>query len=202
MPEEQTPEQIREEARNTHKQVLADPGLKSLYIAAKAGLSTARYGEEGKRATMLDYVNGVGSGTPGVAKVVGKAYAQSALKAMQAGKDPREVAGPLPRELLENAQTFFESSWPDVYVADALEMLGISNVNEARVSTQDRAKTIAELSQSNKKLYGQLTDAYFGGIVDEGVGKALIRQSQMNKHGLEEMLQSAPQGTGNSPVVA
>ena len=173
--------------------VLKDEGLKNLYVASIAGIDNGNYGKVGRMATQqYNYMSALTSGTAGMGKIQGELNARKAAEAMKAGRDPYHIGGYAPMELLEYAVPFYQGSWQSIYVSDAIKLLGVEGVHEKNISKEDMNLTMKEFEEKNGKMHQLLTKSYFGGLTQEGVGKALIASQANQKKSLEQILKSDP----------
>lgn len=166
-----TEEEKKENRRIVQLGILKDSGTKDLYIAS-AGL-TGRYGKEGEASTIINYLRAMSNPSENIGKILSKSYALLAKQALESDESPYDSGGLSPRQLLKSNKAIYEGAIHSVKVADILELMGISEVHETRISPEEKNMYLEELENKNKELYRQLISTYFDSLEKTGIGESL-----------------------------
>ena len=185
----------RAEMRNFQLAMLQSESLRNLVIAS-AGKEGTQYGEVGKKATQMNYINALQNPDEHTGRILGSPLLRGAVNALENERDIYEDTGSVtPAALLRNATGAYFGALSKVKVSDVLGLIGIENVHYGNISAEQQKMYMEDFKATNKSMYNALTSSYITSIQNQGVAKAIAENDVMERKGLEQILQTNPAET-------
>ena len=189
---QKTPEEIAKEREDKEKDQLAmltSGSLKDLFVAAVNNVEESPinldFGKEGKHATYdFKYLTSLEAQTKKPDTNYARIMAQAALNAERSSGE-RMAASYSARNLFETAISFYMSGIDSIRVKNLLGTMDVKKYDDIQGIAD---MYMGDLKKANKDLYGAITSAYLGSLVEIGTGEAIVSAGKGRRKNLEGML--------------